>query len=74
MSGTSAGAKKALKTIQDRYGVDENGKSLLYSTAGRKGGQAKNSKKGLGGLSKKRRREIAKMGGKRSGEVRRNEQ
>lgn len=72
MAQTEAGRKKAVQTMKDRYGVGEDGKSLLHVKAGSKGGQASgNPKKGLGGVPRARRVELGKKGGKASGEARR---
>ena len=38
MSQTKAGAVKWRATIRDRYGVDENGKSILHKIIGHQGG------------------------------------
>jgi hypothetical protein len=39
MPGTKAGAAKAKQTIINRYGVDQDGKSLLHKRVGAEGGK-----------------------------------
>lgn len=39
MSGTRIGARKAVETIKNRYGVDSEGKSIQHMKAGAIGGK-----------------------------------
>lgn len=60
---TPEGRLKAKQTIRDRYGVDADGKSLLYQTIGTKGGSA-SVPKGFATMPKNRLKEVAAKGGK----------
>lgn len=73
MSGTAAGAAKARKRIIEKYGVDEEGKSLFFKAIGEngglvsKGGGFSSDKIGKDGLTGRERARIAgAIGGKAS--------
>lgn len=64
MAQTKAGAKNAQETIRAKYGVDEEGKSLLHIKAGQKGGAAYHSKPvGFLAMSPEQRKEAGRKGG-----------
>jgi len=71
VSGNAESSRKTAEATKWKYGVDEDGKSNFHKAIGARGGKAKVSNKGLGGISKDRRREIGKQGGIASGEARR---
>ena len=65
MAGSKAGSIKRKQTILDRYGVNEDGKSVALSKYGTKGGKRK-VKKGFAVMDKEKVREAGKTGGARS--------
>ena len=65
MAGTKSGSLKRKQTILDRYGVNEDGKSVALSKYGTKGGKRK-VKKGFAKMSEEKRREAGKLGGTKS--------
>lgn len=64
MGQTKEGSIKAMETIKKRYGVDENGKSLLHARIGAAGGRNGYT----GGLygDYERASKIGSIGGRRS--------
>ena len=65
MAGTREGALKAQIKIIQKFGVDENGKSIAHQRAGSKGGKAPHSKpQGFAANP-----ELARISGMRSGKL-----
>lgn len=64
MAQTKDGAAAAKKTAKEKYGLTKDGKSLMHSLAGKKGGAAHHREPiGFSAMTPEKRKEAGRKGG-----------